>query len=105
MKVLVVHNRYRSDSPSGETKTVDEEIARLTSAGVTVEPFFRSSDEIDSFGLRDRALLPLAPITGGPSRKSFAVALKSFRPDLVHLHNPYPLISPSIIREIGRAHV
>ena len=66
MKVLVVHNRYRSDSPSGETKTVDEEIARLTSAGVTVEPFFRSSDEIDSFGLRDRALLPLAPITGYP---------------------------------------
>jgi hypothetical protein len=44
VKVLVAHNRYRSDVPSGENRVVDTEMADLASAGVEVVPYLRSSD-------------------------------------------------------------
>jgi hypothetical protein len=33
MKILVVHNRYRSTAPSGENRVVDQESEALTSLG------------------------------------------------------------------------
>lgn len=87
---MVVHNRYRSAMPSGENAVVEQEIRWLRSAGVDVIPFVRSSDEMS---LRDKALLPISPIWTPQSGK-----IRAARPDVVHLHNPYPLISPSIVR-------
>ena len=55
MKVLVVHNRYRSALPSGENMVVDQEIAMLREAGVEVETYLRDSDEIEHFGPAKRA--------------------------------------------------
>jgi len=37
MRVLVVHNRYRSAQPSGENAVVEEETALLREAGAVVE--------------------------------------------------------------------
>jgi hypothetical protein len=51
MRVLVVHNRYRSALPSGENMVVDQEIAMLSEAGVEVEIYLRDSDEIEHFEL------------------------------------------------------
>jgi hypothetical protein len=34
MKVLTVHNRYRSAAPSGENRVVDQEAAALAALGV-----------------------------------------------------------------------
>ena len=34
MKVLICHNRYRSNSPSGENQAVDNEVLLLREAGV-----------------------------------------------------------------------
>src|SRR5581483_6752869 len=90
MRVMVVHNRYRSALPSGENAVVDQEIGWLRAAGVDVVPFLPSSDEMS---LWDKALLPVSPIWR-PRRGTVRAA----RPDVVHLHNPYPLISPSIVR-------
>src|SRR5437867_2360481 len=33
LRILVVHNRYRSDQPSGENRVVDQEIELLTRIG------------------------------------------------------------------------
>ncbi|MET7395432.1 glycosyltransferase family 4 protein [Dactylosporangium sp. NPDC005572] len=98
MKVVVAHNRYASGQPSGENVIVDAEIAQLTGAGVTVLPFLRSSDEIGTFSTAQKVLLPLSPVRNGTSQRALADLLKSEKPDIVHLHNPYPLISPWIIK-------
>jgi glycosyltransferase involved in cell wall biosynthesis len=98
MKVVVAHNRYASGQPSGENVIVDAEIAQLTGAGVTVLPFLRSSDEISTFSTAQKVLLPLSPIRNGASQRSLAALLESEKPDIVHLHNPYPLVSPWIIK-------
>jgi glycosyltransferase involved in cell wall biosynthesis len=98
MRVLVVHNRYRSALPSGENMVVDQEIAMLREAGVEVETYLRDSDEIEHFGLAKRAGLAVRPIYSLSDAQAFKALVRSFRPDVVHLHNPYPLISPAVIR-------
>jgi glycosyltransferase involved in cell wall biosynthesis len=98
VKVVVAHNRYREAIPSGENVIVDTEIAQLRAAGVEVLPFQRSSDDIGGLPLAQKALLPLSPIYGRAAQRDLAELLTAERPDVVHLHNPYPLISPWIVK-------
>jgi glycosyltransferase involved in cell wall biosynthesis len=96
---LVVHNLYRSEAgPSGENQVVDDEVALLRDAGVQVETYFRSSDEIRSLKRARRAELALRSIYSRSDAKGVGDVLDSFQPDVVHLHNPFPLISPWVIR-------
>ncbi|NUT31611.1 MAG: glycosyltransferase [Hamadaea sp.] len=105
MKVVVAHNRYRSDAPSGENIIVDLEIEQLRAAGVEVVPFQRNSDDIPALPAAQKALLPLAPIWSPSSTRALAELLRRERPDVVHLHNPYPLLSPAVVRTAHRAGV
>jgi glycosyltransferase involved in cell wall biosynthesis len=98
VKVVVAHNRYREAVPSGENVIVDTEIAQLTAAGVEVVPFLRSSDSIRDLPPAQKALLPLAPIFGRAAQRDLAAVLAEHRPDVLHLHNPYPLLSPQVVR-------
>lgn len=98
LRVLVVHNKYRSELPSGENRAVDQQVAMLRDAGHQVATYFRSSDEIQQLGLRARAGLALRPVYSGEDVSAFREQLTAFRPDVVHLHNPYPLISPAVVR-------
>jgi glycosyltransferase involved in cell wall biosynthesis len=98
VKVVVAHNRYREAVPSGENVIVDTEIAQLTAAGVEVVPFLRSSDSIPDLPPAQKALLPLAPISGRAAQRDLAALLAEHRPDVLHLHNPYPLLSPEVVR-------
>ncbi len=102
MKVLVAHNRYAAAAPSGENVIVDAEIGQLRAAGVAVVPFLRSSDEIGALPAAQKALLPLSPIYNGASQRRLAALLEAERPDLLHLHNPYPLLSPWVVRTAHR---
>lgn len=98
MKVLVAHNRYQSALPSGENEVVGAEIQDLGRAGVEVIPYIRSSDEIAGMGAKDRLLLPFMPLHSRRATAEVSALIERHRPDLVHLHNPYPLISLSIVR-------
>lgn len=98
MKIVIAHNRYVSANPSGENTVVDLESRLLAEAGVTVLPFQRSSDEIASLSTGQKAFLPISPIYARQAQKSLSALLASSRPDVLHLHNPYPLLSPWVIR-------
>lgn len=102
LKVVVAHNRYASAAPSGENGIVDAEMAQLRAAGLTVLPFMRSSDEITKLPPAQRAMLPLSPIYNGWSQRALDQVLRAEKPDLLHLHNPYPLLSPWVIRTAHR---
>jgi glycosyltransferase involved in cell wall biosynthesis len=102
MKVVVAHNRYRETQPSGENTIVDLEIDQLTAAGVEVLPFLRSSDEIPDMSPAAKALLPVSPIYAPKAQRDLAELIRGHRPDVLHLHNPYPLISPWIVRTAHR---
>ncbi|MET8062408.1 glycosyltransferase family 4 protein [Micromonospora sp. NPDC005686] len=98
MRIVVAHNRYREAQPSGENTIVDAEIAQLTAAGVEVLPFLRSSDEIPSMSKPAKALLPISPIWAPKAQHDLDRLLTEHRPDVLHLHNPYPLLSPWVVR-------
>ncbi|MET8280471.1 glycosyltransferase [Micromonospora sp. NPDC005174] len=102
MRIVVAHNRYREAQPSGENTIVDSEIAQLTAAGVEVLPFIRSSDEIPSMSKAAKALLPISPIWAPRAQQDLGRLLTEHRPDVLHLHNPYPLISPWVVRTAHR---
>lgn len=97
MKVLLVHNRYRSASPSGEDRVVDQEAAGLVAGGQVVERFERFSDDIARRSLAGKALVPAQVLWSDESRRSLTRTLASFRPDVVHIHNIFPLLSPSVL--------
>jgi glycosyltransferase involved in cell wall biosynthesis len=101
MRVLLVHNRYGSSAPSGENVVVDAERRMLERAGHEVALFGRDSDAVRARGVRGAieaaVLVPWNPATGRAVRD----AVEAFRPDVVHVHNTFPLISPSVFHAIG----
>jgi glycosyltransferase involved in cell wall biosynthesis len=105
MRVLVVHNRYRSEMPSGENRVVDEDVSMLRDAGAEVHTFFRDSDTIAEYGAARKAALAPSPTYSVEAVRDFRRVLSRFRPDVVHLHNPFPLISPWVIRIAEQARI
>jgi len=97
MRVLVVHNRYRSDAPSGENRVVEREVAELRARGVDVVAHIRSSDEIDGMPLARRAGVALGTVRAPGGVAALERLLAEARPDVLHLHNVYPLVSPAIV--------
>ena len=104
MRVLVAHNRYKSAAPSGENRLVDAEIAILRDAGVEVVPMITESDDIAS-GARGILQAAPGPVYSRAGVRRFRRLVDESRPDVVHLHNVFPLISPYVVRVAGRADI
>lgn len=89
--VMVVHNTYRHRG--GEDSVVDAEIALLRANGHAVTTWQRHNDELVDKG---RAAIAMDTLW---SRSSHARALQlidTHRPDVVHVHNTFATISPSL---------
>jgi glycosyltransferase involved in cell wall biosynthesis len=97
MRVVVVHNRYRSVAPSGETAVVEREGKALEDLGHEVIRFERSSDEIEHWSKAKKAALPARMIWSREAHRDLAATVREHRPDVVHVHNTFPLLSPSIL--------
>jgi glycosyltransferase involved in cell wall biosynthesis len=100
VRVLMVHNAYRGDSPSGEQRVVEDECAMLREAGVELLEYFRGSDEIAAFSPARRLELPVRPIWSVEDVRRLRRVVRQSWPDLVHIHNLFPLISPGAIRAV-----
>lgn len=97
LHVLIVHNRYRSGQPSGEDRVADQEAVLLADAGHRVTRFERRSDDIASMSLLGRASVPLQVPWNAAVRAELTARLHAARPDVVHIHNTFPLLSPSVV--------
>lgn len=92
MKVLFIHNRYRDRG--GEDQVVAHESALLGAMGHDVGKF-----EVDNRDLHGpwellRAVASAAYSETG--KRQVSDALGRFRPDLAHVHNFFPQLSPSV---------
>jgi glycosyltransferase involved in cell wall biosynthesis len=101
LKILLVHNFYGSAAPSGENQVVLEEKALLESRGHTVFEFTRTSDDIRSRGLRGAVAGGLVTPWNFRSARLVAAQVATVRPDVVHVHNTFPLVSPAVFHAIG----
>src|SRR5215471_10671641 len=105
MKILLVHNRYRSGAPSGENRVVDQEGEALAALGHEVTQFGRSSDEIAQWPAAKKAMLPARIVWSREARQDLAAALREQRPDVVHVHNTFPLLSAAVLYACREARV
>jgi glycosyltransferase involved in cell wall biosynthesis len=94
MKIAMVHNTYQQ--PGGEDIVFESERRLLERAGHHVISYVRSNKELENISvLRQIAILPRMAWASA-TRREFAVFLDDTCPDLVHIHNTFMVISPSI---------
>ncbi len=101
MKILCVHNYYGSSAPSGENMVFEAEIALLQRRGDEVLAFTRSSDEIRAKGVLGAVQGALSTPWNPRSAAAIQDEVERFNPEVVHVHNTFPLISPAIFHSIG----
>ena len=97
MRVLLVHSRYRSATPSGENRVVDQESEELARAGHEIRRFEKDSDEIEHWSAAQKALLPARVVWSRESHRELTATLRAYRPDIVHVHNTFPLLSAAVL--------
>jgi glycosyltransferase involved in cell wall biosynthesis len=101
MRVLVAHNFYRSDVPSGENQLVRAEVELLRDGGVDVVEMFEDSDAIPG-GVGGLLRAAPGPVYSSKGVRRFTRLLRETDPDVVHLHHVNPLISPWVVRVAGQ---
>ncbi|MCA1978452.1 MAG: glycosyltransferase family 4 protein [Thiobacillus sp.] len=100
LRILVAHNAYQHRG--GEDTVVESETALLRAHGHVVETFARSNDEVA--GMSALALAQQTLWSGRTSRE-LGIVIRDFKPDVIHAHNTFPLISPSLYWAAARAGV
>ena len=91
LRVLLVHNRYQQ--PGGEDAVVRDELAMLQAGGVEVELYERHNDQV---ALLSKSRLAAGTVWSRETTGDLARIAQRFAPDLIHAHNTFPLISPSL---------
>src|ERR1700687_2247261 len=94
MKIALVHNTYRW--PGGEDVIVEQERDLLRSAGHKVLEYRRSNHEIVNGALVRQIALAQRAVWSSGTFEEFRALLRQEKPDVVHVHNTFVLISPSI---------
>lgn len=92
MKILLIYNRY--EFRGGEDTYVDGLTHLLKSRGHTVVPYFKDSRSIHS--LWDKISSAIGLFWNFQTAKEVNRLIDKHKPDVAHIHNIYPLISPTI---------
>jgi len=103
MKVLLVHNFYKQ--PGGEDVVFGQERQLLERAGHTVIVYQRSNWEGDSYSGIKRVALLETIVWARDTRREIIRLLDREKPDLVHVHNTFLMVSPSIYTACREAKV
>ena len=99
-RILVVHNEYQQKG--GEDRVVEDEIELLRNQGHEVRLFSKHNKSIDS---TTALSLFLGTVWSRRVESEIRAEIASFEPDVMHVHNTFPLISPSIYWAAARANV
>lgn len=99
-RILFVHNSYQQKG--GEDSVVDDEINLLRENGHDVFEYRVSNDKIKSMNKLD---LLKTTIWSKYSTQDIKKITDNFSPDICHIHNTFPLISPSIYWELDKKNI
>ncbi len=90
-RVLLVHNHYRQ--AGGEDRVFAAEGALLSRFGHQVSQYTASNSDIHGSG---SVRLAAQTLWNPGARAGLAGLLRETRPEVVHVHNTFPLLSPSV---------
>jgi glycosyltransferase involved in cell wall biosynthesis len=104
VKILIVHNHYRYSG--GEDVVVNAEIDMLRKAGHEVIFYERHNSAYDKLSAFRKACFILRDVFWSPSTfKDISGILSSKKPDVVHVHNIFFFVSPSVYDACLRAKI
>jgi glycosyltransferase involved in cell wall biosynthesis len=103
LKVLVAHNDYQQ--AGGETAAVEAEVALLRARGHAVVYYARENAEIAHFSAATKAASVPATVYSRKTYRELRELVERERPDVAHVHNVFPLLSPSAYRALSDAGV
>jgi glycosyltransferase involved in cell wall biosynthesis len=81
---------------------MNAEVAMLSSHGHSIELFLRDNIALHQMS---RANAAVHTVWSTEAERAFEALVRSFKPDIVHAHNTFPLISPAIYWAASRLHV
>lgn len=99
MKILIIHNKY--GKYSGEEAVVDAQIALLKTKGHQVITYFRSSEELETIS-NGKVKAFFTAFYNKKVINEIKSLINNEKPNIVHVHNLYPIISPAILPEIKK---
>jgi glycosyltransferase involved in cell wall biosynthesis len=94
MKILIIHNAYQQ--AGGEDVVVAQETRLLEQHGHRVSIYRRSNHEIDALSFGQRLGLVGRIISSDESKLAVLGILRDFKPDIIHVHNTFAMVSPSV---------
>ena len=100
MRVLIAHNTYQQRG--GEDSVVEAEVALLRAHGHEVAVYCRSNGDIAAM---PKASAALQTLWSQQTSRELTALIQSFQPDIIHVHNTFPLMSPSLYWAANRARV
>ncbi|MGH9433371.1 MAG: glycosyltransferase family 4 protein [Terriglobia bacterium] len=101
MKILLVHNAYQR--PGGEDVVFEQERRLLERFGHRVRVYQRTNDELGSE--RRRLGMVVETIWSRRTDREITKLLGEEKPDVVHVHNTFAVISPSVYWACAAANV
>ena len=97
MRVLAIHNFHRSGSASGDDQVFKSETRLLEEHGHTVIRYSVSNDEFDKSGILGKIMATFGMLWSFRNYRAVAALIRQRKPDVVHVHTFFPLLSPSIL--------
>lgn len=105
MKILAIHNFHRKGSASGDDQVFKSETALLESHGNQVIRYTVSNDEFDNAGVLGKLSATFGMLWSLKNYKAVQQLIQEERPDIVHIHTFFPLLSPSVLYAAKRSGV
>lgn len=94
MRVLVGHNAYQNFG--GEDAVAASEVALLRARGHDVHEYSRSNAELNKLSLKDKSRYLWYLGWNEESYQQVRSLIRNVRPDVVHFHNIYFMMSPAV---------
>lgn len=99
MKVLVIHNEYKQRG--GEYVCFCAHVALLRKFGHRVITYSHDNAEIESYSLFEKLWFPFNTAYSRETYRELRKIVAEERPDVAHVHNVFPLLSPSVYQALA----
>ena len=95
MRILTVHNFYKSSAPSGEDIAYINEKKMFQDSDIIIQSHEKFNDNLVNLTVKEKLKLGINNSWSNSSYAELKIKLKKFKPNLVHFHNTFPQITPS----------
>jgi len=103
MKILLIHNYYQQYG--GEDSVFKAEHNLLENHGQQVITYTRNNMEINNYGILDKVRFIKNTLWSRKTEKDIYEICSLERPNVAHIHNIFPLISPSVYQALHKANI